>query len=277
MDLNSQNQSTWIFVRRCIGAVFLYLIYWLTIMGALKEIVGITLSPKQASELVETGIINSIEEYGWGEHYILYLIAFCVVSYCSAILAGATAKKKGAVIAGIANLPIIALYVFVCVYLYMSQPVTESPIAWKIVMPVSILGSIFFSVFGGLKGEQWQNSTFSSKTIFGIRPFHWWWLNFPLNCVIMVLIPSIADTLKFLLGGVLIKEAKYGIISFLLFVAFATFIYFVIWGWFKAFQLLSIEHKTDLSKFRIILNVLFYLWGIPLLFYVFCGLVFYFM
>jgi hypothetical protein len=114
---------------------------------------------------------------------------------------------------------------------------------------------------------------FSSKTIFGIRPIHWWWLIFPLHFVIQVLIPKIVAALGLLVGATQTKETKYSVVLFLMFVVFATFIYFVAWGWFKTFILLSGKSKTNLSRGKIVLKVLFYLWGIPIFFEVFCVLI----
>jgi hypothetical protein len=145
VDRSPQNQSTWVSVRRYVGAVFIYLIYWFTIWEAIKQIIGVTLSPKQAEELVENDIINSVREYGWGDHYIWFLITFCLATYCSASLAGATAKKRGVVVAGIANLPIVVLFSFCCVCLYISKIKVEPPIAWGIILPISVLGSIYLS------------------------------------------------------------------------------------------------------------------------------------
>jgi len=271
-----RNRSFWVPVRRYTGALFIYLVYWFTIWGVLKQVVGATLSPGEAEELVESGIINSVWEYGWGNHYVWFFIVLCLTTYCSAILSGATAKKNGAIVASIANLPVIIFMSFMCYFIYLGNLDldVETPIAWKIVFALSILGSIFFSVRGGSAGQQWQNNMFSSNTILGIRPIHWWWLIFPLHFAVLELVPKIAATLRALFISTLIKETKYSVMLFLLFVIFATFIYFVIWGWFKAFQLLSLKHKKNIGRFRITLSVLFYLWGIPLLFDGFCILIY---
>ncbi len=270
----TQSQSSLVSIRRYIGAFLIYLIYWLTIWGAFTRVIGMTLSSEQAKEQVETGVINSVWEYGWGNHYIWFLIVFCSVSYCSALLAGATAKRKGVIVASIANLPIVTTLSFLCVWLYMPQTEIEISRSWKIVLPVAVLGSVFFSVKGGSAGQQWQNNFFGNKSIFGIRPIHWLWLIFPLHFVIQVLVPKIVATIIFLFSSTLIKETKYSVMLFLMFVVFGTFIYFVLWGWFKTFRLLSLKHETNLGKCRIVLSVLFYLWGIPLLFNIFCILIY---
>lgn len=276
IDKRPRKWGFWITIRRYVGGFFIYLLYWLTLWGAFTRVVGATLSGHHASELVEEGAIESIWDYGWGNHYIWFLFIFCFVTYCSAVLAGATAKKKGVVVAVIANLPVVVFSSLACILLYVSQIKVESSIAWKVVLPVSILGSIFFSVVGGSAGERWQNNTFSSKTIFGIRPLHWWWLIFPLNLVIQTLIPKIMTALAFLVGSTLM-DIKNSVFLFLMFVVITTFIYFVIWGWYKSFCLLSIEYKGKVSKCGIVLRVLFYLFGIPLLFetfYILCYILF---
>lgn len=263
-DQKSQSQSIWISIRRYIGAFFIYLIYWLTVFGAFRLSVGTNLSLEEARELVETGVIDSVSEYGWGDHYIWFLITFCFASYWSAILAGATAKKRGAMVAGIANIPLVVPISFLCVCLYISRIEIEPPIAWGIILPVSVLGSIFLSIVGGSAGERWQNSMFSSKTILGIRPLHWWWLIFPLNLTILTLVPKVLGGLSFIVSSTLVSQTKYCVLLFFMFVACATSIYFITWGWYKAFRLLSAYSMPRLSRFRTVLSVLFYLFGIPI-------------
>jgi len=165
-------------IRRYVGALFIYLIYWLILWGPIRQVAGARLSPEEARDLVDSGIIGSTFEYGWGDHYIWFLITFCCVTFCSGALAGATAKKRGAVVASIANLPVIVFTSFFCWLFFIGAfgLNVESPMAWKIIIPLSILGSILFSMYGGLIGEDYQNQEFSHRTILGIRPFHWSWL-----------------------------------------------------------------------------------------------------
>ena len=71
----------------------------------------------------------------------------------------------------------------------------ESPIAWKIVLPLSIAGSIYFSILGGYTGKGVQESDFKENSILGIRPFHWSWLwlisSLYIQGIIYALIPII--------------------------------------------------------------------------------------
>ncbi len=155
-----QKQSIWISMRRYTGALLIYPIYWLTIWGAFTRVVGATLSSKKAQEQFENGIIESVWEYGWGDHYIWFLIVFCFVTYCCAVLAGATAKKRGSIIASIANLPLVASLSFICIWLHISQTEIEISMGWKFVLPVAIFGSIFLSAIGGSAGQRWQVNSF---------------------------------------------------------------------------------------------------------------------
>lgn len=267
VDSEAKEWTMWVTLRRYVGSLFIYLVYWLTLWGAIRRAVPATLSYDKATEQIEAGIIESVWEYGWGDHYILFLIAFCVVTYTCAVLAGATAKKKGALVASIANLPIIIFMSLITWFFYTAAENIDglSPIAWKIVLPTSVLGSIFLCIVGGSAGQRWQNGAFRSNTIFGIRAYHWWWLIFPLNLVILELVPKIVGTLVLLVGGASMRETKYGVLFFLMFVVSATFIYFIVWGWYKALCLLSTSRRIKLRRWRTALRVLFYLFGIPLL------------
>lgn len=265
--------TKWIAARRYVGAFFIYIIYWITLFGAIRNVAGATLSPQEAGELVEEGVIHTIWEYGWGDHYVGYLVVFCTVTFSCGALAGATAKRNGGIVASLSNIPLVLIMILLCYSYFTRRPDCESPIAWGIALPASVLGSVFFSLVGGSKGEQWQNSMFSSNTILGIRPVHWWWLIFPLHLVIQTIIPKIAYTIRLFLGSTQVMNAKYAVLSFLIFVSLATFIYFTAWGWYRAFRLLSAGNSTKPNRCRAVLKVLFYLFGIPLLFDVFCVLI----
>ena len=178
IDSKPTKWPIWVTVRRYVGSQFIYIIYWLILWEEIRYAAGPALSPDKAKEQVEIGVIESIWEYGWGDHYIWFLIIFCLITYCCGVLAGATAKKKGAVVAGIANLPIVIFMLLLCWFFYIGaiDLDVESPIAWKIIFPLSIFGSTIFSILGGLVGVRWQNDEFGNSTILGIRPFHWLWL-----------------------------------------------------------------------------------------------------
>ena len=269
-----QKESILIPMRRYTGALLIYPIYWITTWGAFTRVVGATLSSKKAQEQVERGIIDSVWEYGWGDHYICFLIVFCLVTYCCAVLAGATAKKRGSIIASIANLPVIVFLSLFYFWLHMSQTEIEISMSWKFVLPVAVLGSVFFSAIGGSAGQRWQVNSFGNNTILGIRPIHWWWFIFPISLAIQTLVPKIVAAFGLLLGSTLVMETKYSVMLFLIFVALATFAYFILWGWYKTLHLLSISHNADLGRCGIALRVLFFLFGIPILGELFFVLIF---
>lgn len=265
--------SVWTVVRRYIGALFIYVLYWVTIVGAFRNAVG-SASRGKAQELVKEGIIESAREYGWGDHYVWYLIVFCLATLCSALLAGATAKKNGTILASVANAPILLLMGLYSYFYYAYRPDCQSPIAWGVVLPISIVGSVVISAVGGSKGEKWQCRLFGDSTVFGIRPIHWWWLIFPLSLLIQTLPAKVIYTILLLLGSVQIAKGKYAIPLFLLFAVFASFTYFMAWGWYRSFQLLSTRCWPQPRKSVVVFKVLFYLFGIPLLFDGLCVLLY---
>lgn len=162
--------------RRYVGAFFIYIIYWLTLWGTFRQVGTTLLDYDKAKILLEEGLIKDIWEYGWGEHYVWFLIAICLVTFCCATLAGATAKKNGSIIASVSNIPIVLLLGAVCYLHYNHMAVADNPVAWGIVLPSSIVGSILSAVFGGIAGEKFQEAKFPNYTIFGIRPLHWSWI-----------------------------------------------------------------------------------------------------
>ena len=264
-NFEPQGQSIWVSIRRHVGALFIYLIYWLTIWGAFTRVVGATLSSDDASEQVENGVINSVREYGWGNHYIWFLIVLCLVSYCCGLLSGATAKKRGGVLAGIAHLPIVFCLSFFCVWLCMPQSKLDISRTWIVVLALGIFGSLFLCVLGGSAGQRLQNSSFGGNTILGIRPIHWWWLMFPVNVAIQVFVPRMIAALRLFAASTFLKETKQSTMLFVGFVALATFAYFIVWGWYKAFALLSVARSPQFGKGGIALRVLLLLFGIPIL------------
>jgi hypothetical protein len=199
IDRKKEEWSLWITIRRYAGALIIYLIYSIALWGPISQVVGTSLSPDKAKNQVDIGDIETIWEYGWGDHYIWFLIISCFIAYCCGVLAGATAKKKGALVAGIANLPIVILAIPVLFCSSFSKIIeylhVENPIAWKIIYPLSILGFFIFSVLGGLKGVSWQTDEFDNSTILGIRPLHWSWLwvfsGFYVRGIAFALIPII--------------------------------------------------------------------------------------
>jgi len=202
-DMHPLKVSKLVAFRRYAGAFFIYIVYWLTLFGAIKRVVGATLSPKEATELVEVGVIDSIWEYGWGDHYVWFLFVICFVTFCCAVLAGATAKKNGAIIASIANVPGVLLMILLCYFHYTGSTFGESPIAWGIVMPLSIICSIIFAKIGGDAGTIFQKSEFENNTILGIPKGHWLWIWLITGSYVAYLYSTMVcfHIIAFLIGG----------------------------------------------------------------------------
>lgn len=160
-------------VRRYIGALFIYMFYKPTFVGAM----AITFT-------------RDSDGKGWGNHYILSLIAVIIATFFAALLTGATAKKKGGFVASIANIPNILLNIIWLYFIHKNIFVVESVRGWNISIILAIIGSVGLAYWGGRVGEKAQKHEFDNNTILGIRPFHWSWLWFAafiyLSCIFYV-------------------------------------------------------------------------------------------
>jgi hypothetical protein len=192
------SEGWWVTARRYAGGFFIYLVYWVTLFGAIRNSIGYTLSGKDARRLIEEGVIESVSEYGWGDHYVWFVIVFSLATFCSAALTGATAKRSGHIIASVANIPVFAMAVLLCYFQYTRGVGSGSPIAWGVAFPLSALSSIVFAFLGGKYGEQIQTGEFRDSTILGIRPFHWFYLwiigGGYVTCVAAAVIPLLMFT-----------------------------------------------------------------------------------
>jgi len=168
--------NKWTIWWRYVGAFFIFIIYWLTLWGTFRQVGTTLLDYEKAKILLEAGLIKNIWEYGWGEHYVWFLIAICLVTFWCAALSGATAKKNGSIIASVSNICIVLGLGTICYLHYNHMATADNPVAWGIVLPLSMVGSILSAVFGGIAGEKFQEAKFPNHTIFGIRPFHWSWI-----------------------------------------------------------------------------------------------------
>ena len=172
-------ERVWVASSRYVGAVLAYWAYWPLLWIAAHAGFYEVIAGKEARLLVDSGAITSVWEYGWGDHYVWYLILFCAVAACCSILTGAIAKKHGALVAGIANVPVVLLVAGLAYLHYTGQTSTDSPIAWGIVFPLAGVASVVASIVGGLWGEETQEAVFGAKTALGIHPLHWAWIWLP--------------------------------------------------------------------------------------------------
>jgi hypothetical protein len=171
----SQKIMWWVSARRYIGAVVAFWLYWVTILGSITNAVGPTLSYDEAKAQVESGLIESTQDYGWGDHYLWFLIACLVTAYLCGALAGAISKRNGGVVSVVAAGPVICLMGVAYYFFLRDTSGAQSPIAWAVVMPLAIIGIALLSYCGGMAGEKGQLG-FANNTVFGIRTGHWAWL-----------------------------------------------------------------------------------------------------
>lgn len=189
--LPDDSNSFWCSVRRYIGGTFAYWVYVLILFGGIRNGALVTILGHDAKEQVEKGVIDSIYDYSWGSHYIWFAILFCVSVFCTAALTGAIAKRRGAIIAFIANIPLAVFMGWISYLHYSNELVFEAVLAWKIVLPLSLIGSIVFSIYGGIVGENVQKNNFEGNTVFGIHTLHWIWLWLPSSIYITCISASL--------------------------------------------------------------------------------------
>ncbi len=161
IDENVTEPVTCLTVRRYIASLLIYTFYKPMFIGAMAA----TFTKDSKGE-------------GWGNHYILSLIAVMIATFCAAFLVGATAKKKGGFVASIANIPSILFSIVLLCFFYKTGTLVENVIGWNISIILGIIASIGLAYWGGKIGEKKQYQEFESNTILGIRPFHWSWLWF---------------------------------------------------------------------------------------------------
>lgn len=147
--------------RRYIGALLIYIFYKPMLVGAMSY----TFARDSKGE-------------GWGDHYILSMIAILIATFCAAFLVGATAKKKGGFVASLANIPSVLFSITFLYFLHTNISIVKSTVGWSVSTVLATIGSVGLAYWGGTMGEKTQNLEFDVNTILGIRPFHWSWLWF---------------------------------------------------------------------------------------------------
>lgn len=93
----------------------------------------------------------------------------------AAALAGAIAKNRGGVIAAQSAIPLTLWWVelfFVALF--------TGTLGASVITLAAIPLTVFLSAYGGKWGEWMQRAYFPDKTIFGIHPYHFIWMVFPL-------------------------------------------------------------------------------------------------
>jgi hypothetical protein len=161
IDKKPNSRSTCVTVRRYVGSLLIYIFYQPIFVGAMS-----------------CTFIRDSKGEGWGNHYILSLIAKVVSTFFDAFLVGATAQKKGGIVASIANIPNILVDIIWIYLIYKNIIVLKSNIGWSVSFVLAAISSVGLAYWGGEVGERKQNDQFEPNTILGIRPLHWSWLWF---------------------------------------------------------------------------------------------------
>lgn len=205
----------------------------------------------------------------WGERFILRTIASVIGTAFGGFAAGTIAKTKGGMCGLLSAIPTSLFWLPVVITLFIAPPESPSFGHWGVSLFL-IMISPYIGFYAGIIGHSFRRDyteifEFRPRTILGIKWFHWLWLIFPLKFVIQTITMRIFQALGLFFASTQIIETGHGVLSFTVSVVIITFIYFIGYGLYKTFYLLSTSYRLGLSKFRMTTRVLFYLLGIPLL------------
>ncbi len=111
----------------------------------------------------------------WDHRSFSFLLLSLMATSIAAALAGAIVKNRGGVIAAQSAIPLTLWWVelfFVALF--------TGTLGASVITLAAIPLTVFFSAYGGKWGEWMQRAYFPDKTIFGIHPYHYTWMVFPL-------------------------------------------------------------------------------------------------
>lgn len=205
----------------------------------------------------------------WGERFILRTIVSIIGTAFGGFAAGIIAKTKGGICGLLSAIPTSLFWLAVVITLFIAPPESASFGHWG-VSSFLIIISPCIGFYTGIIGHSFRKDypeifEFRPRTILGIKWFHWLWLIFPLKLVIQTITIRTFQALGLLVGSTQVIKTGHGVLAFIVSVVIITFIYFIGYGLYKTFYLLSMDYRLGLSKFKITLRVVFYLLGIPLL------------
>lgn len=111
----------------------------------------------------------------WDHRYLSFLLLSLMATSIAAVLTGAMAKNRGGVVAAKSAIPIIIIWIeifFISLF--------TGTIGSGVVSLAGIPLTIMISSYCGNLGERMQRAHFPDTTIFGIYPYHFIWIVFPL-------------------------------------------------------------------------------------------------
>jgi len=165
---------------RKILAVVAFNVYALFLISAFQENTAYLFDASLIDEMRLMGFNVNPREWGWGSHYIWRLFAGVVVTAFVGFLAGAIAKKNGAKVAAIANIPSVLIW-GAMIYLFgFSGVEVEARIGFIVISIIAIPLTTYIAYLAGGFGEEIQRQEFPENTVLGIKGYHWIWAIFPL-------------------------------------------------------------------------------------------------
>ncbi|MDA2912503.1 hypothetical protein MYX77_00835 [Acidobacteriia bacterium AH_259_A11_L15] len=167
-------------MARAIWAFLAFNVYSLFLISVFQENTPHLFDAKLVAEMRAAGEIFDIKAWGWKDHYIWRLFSGVVVTAVAAFLAGAIARRNGAKVAVIANVPSIILWAALFYLLAFGRTEVEGQTGFIVVSIVAIPLTTWIAYQFGKVGAETQASEFQDSTVLGIGPYHWVWIVFPL-------------------------------------------------------------------------------------------------
>ena len=130
-------------------------------------------------EVMKSSAIDP-RDWGWGDHYIWRLFAATIVTGISGFLAGAVARRNGGIVAAVANIPSVVVWVGYIYLFAFSNAELEEQFAYTIISIVAIPLTSLVAYMTGVFGEEFQKDIFPEDTVLGIAPYHWIWAIWPI-------------------------------------------------------------------------------------------------
>lgn len=114
-------------------------------------------------------------ESRWDYRYFSLLLLSLMATSIAAVLTGAIVKSRGGVVAAKSAIPITIVWIEIFFVSLFTGTLASGAVSLAAV-PLTIL----FSAYCGNVGERMQREHFPDTTIFGIYPYHFVWIVFPL-------------------------------------------------------------------------------------------------
>lgn len=129
----------------------------------------------------------------WDFRRLPFLLLSLLATSIAAVLAGAIVKSRGGVVAAKSAIPITIVWIEIFFVSLFTGTLASGAVSLAAV-PLTIL----FSSYCGNVGERMQREYYSDTTIFGIYPYHFIWMVFPLFVYSMMTaawLPYLVDAL----------------------------------------------------------------------------------